>query len=474
MSLRTRLVLGALCALALALVTADLLVYRAMRQQLVERLDLSLRDARLPFGPARDGRGGKENGSTVDGQRGDDSVFVRIRSAAGGLERSAPATLADGTTASPRLPLVIDTPVLTDDPDGAAAFFEAPSVEAGGPRFRVKASRFANGDELVVAAPLTDVTDTLRRLRVAEAGVSLAALVAGGSIALVLVTLALRPLRRVEAAAGAVADGDLARRAALPPGRSEVAQLGATFDTMVDRLTDALDKRAQTEERLRRFVADGAHELRTPIAAVSAYAELIERGASERPADLARAVRGIRAESARLGVLVEDLLVLARHDAATSRTEPLEVVSIVADAAAAAQAIDPAWPVSIVAAEPVDTVGDADGLRRALDNLLGNVRTHTPAGTRTTVSVTRRADTGRVRIVVADDGPGIDSDGREHAFERFWRADTSRTRVSGGAGLGLAIVAAIVEGQGGTASIDDTVATGTTIVLDLPVRDGDS
>ena len=194
----------------------------------------------------------------------------------------------------------------------------------------MKVSRFTNGEQLVVAAPLTDVTDTLRRLRLVEAGVSLAALLAGGSIALALVTLALRPLRRVEAAAGAVAAGDLARRAALPPGRSEVAQLGATFDTMVDRLTDALDERAKTEERLRRFVADGAHELRTPIAALSAYAELIERGACDRPADLARAVTGIRTECARLGVLVEDLLVLARHDAATTRTKPLEVVSIVA------------------------------------------------------------------------------------------------------------------------------------------------
>ena len=456
----------------MALTAADVLVYRSMRQHLVERLDRSLREARLPFGRDRRDAGGRGGGPTGGTPRADDEVFVRIRST-DGSERSVPATFVDGSTASPRLPAVIDTPVATDDPDGPAVFFEAPAAEPGGPRFRVKASRFANGDQLVVAAPLTDVTDTLGRLRLLEAGVSLAALLAGGATALVLVTLALRPLRRVEAAAGAVADGDLARRAALPPGRSEVAQLGQAFDTMVDRLTDALDQRARSEQRLRRFVADGAHELRTPVAAVGAYAELIERGASERPVDLARAVRGIRAESARLGVLIEDLLVLARHDDAASRTEPLEVVSVVAEAVASARAIGPAWPVSIVAAAPVDTVGDPAGLRRAIDNLLANVRTHTPPGTRTTISVTRRSE-GRVRIAVADDGPGIDPAGREHAFERFWRADASRTRASGGAGLGLAIVAAIAEANGGSASIDDGAATGTTVVLDLPVRDADA
>lgn len=355
-----------------------------------------------------------------------------------------------------------------DAPSGSVRRFDAPAVEPGGPGYRVKAVKLGTGDTLVIASPDTALRDTLARLRTVELAVSAAALVVGALLTFAVVTFALAPLRRVEHAAADVSAGDLAVRAGLGPGRSEIAQLGQAFDTMVDRLTTALDERTRAEARVRQFVADGAHELRTPVAAVAAYAELIERGASTRPEDLGRAVRGIRAESARLADLVEDLLVLARLDVGrTDRREPVELVSITAEAVAASNAIGPEWPAVLHADGPVDTMGDADALRRALDNLLANVRTHTPPGTRATVRVSRH-DTDRARVVVTDDGPGLAADERERAFERFWRADVSRTRASGGAGLGLAIVAAIIEGHDGRATMPES-SGGVTVVLDLPI-----
>ena len=455
MSLRLRLVAVALLVTLAALAVADVIVYRVMRGHLVERLDRSLREAQLPLGR------GTDRGPAPA------AVFVQLRAADGTIERSVPAPLPDGTAASPRLPAAIDAPVGDIGGTGAAAFFDAPAVEPDGPDFRVKAVEGTDGRQLIIAAPLTEVQSTLATLRRAELAVTGVASLLAVVATWLLVGLGLRPLRRVERAATAIAGGDLDRRAGLAGATTEIGRVGASFDTMVDRLTGALDERARTEEHLRRFVADAAHELRTPIAAVSAYAELIERGAADHPDDLERAVRGITAESARLGALVEDLLMLARLDEAVEHAGPVELVGIAAEAVAAARAIGPAWPVTLHAAMPVDTTGHASQLRRAIDNLLANVRTHTPPGTACTVTVDV-AD-GQARVTVADAGPGLPPELAERAFERFWRADPARTRASGGAGLGLSIVAAIAAGHRGTAALRATPGGGTTVVLTLPM-----
>jgi two-component system OmpR family sensor kinase len=243
---------------------------------------------------------------------------------------------------------------------------------------------------------------------------------------------------------------------------------------MLARIESAFAERDATErdlraseERMRHFVADASHELRTPLAAVSAFAELFERGADHNAADLGRVMSGIRAESGRMKALLEDLLLLARLDEGRPiEREPVELVGLAAEAAQTAQTIAAAWPVRLDAEQPVETMGDHDRLRQVLDNLLVNVRTHTPAGPSTTIRLSRRDDLAVVEV--ADDGPGLDPEQAAQVFERFYRADPSRSRAHGGAGLGLAIVAAIVTAHGGQVGAGPAPGGGAVFTIRLP------
>ena len=204
---------------------------------------------------------------------------------------------------------------------------------------------------------------------------------------------------------------------------------------MLARIEASFRAQEASERKLRRFVADASHELRTPLSAVRAYAELYDRGAAERPDDLERSMRGISRESERMSVLVDDLLLLARlDDGRPLEREPVRLDDVVGEAVETAQTVDPERPIELHA-EPAVVVGDRDRLRQIVDNLLANVRAHTPPGTPASVSVTRR--NGTAEIAVADSGPGLDEEHLEHVFERFYRADPSRARASGGVGLGL-------------------------------------
>jgi two-component system OmpR family sensor kinase len=203
---------------------------------------------------------------------------------------------------------------------------------------------------------------------------------------------------------------------------------------------------------------------------VSAYAELFDRGANVRPDDLGRVMTGIRAETARMGDLVEDLLLLARLDEGRPlEQEPVELVTVAAQAVDASRAVGPQWPMQLDAVHPVEVMGDAARLRQVFDNLLGNVRAHTPPGTATTVRLFEVGD--EAIIEVADNGPGLDSDHASRVFERFYRVEASRSREHGGAGLGLAIVASLVEAMGGTISVSSKVGEGTTFSIRLPAAD---
>jgi two-component system OmpR family sensor kinase len=256
--------------------------------------------------------------------------------------------------------------------------------------------------------------------------------------------------------------------------RTEVGRLARALNVMLGRIQAAFAERDATEnelraseERMRHFVADASHELRTPLAAVSAYAELFERGADRKEADLGRVMRGIRSESGRMKALVEDLLLLARLDEGRPMArEPVELVGLAAEAMQTARAVGADWPVHLDAATPVETTGDRDRLRQVLDNLLVNVRTHTAAGTTTTIRLSR--SDGRAVVEVADDGPGLDAEQAARVFERFYRADPSRSRAHGGAGLGLAIVKAIVTAHGGEVSAGAAPGGGALFTVRLP------
>jgi two-component system OmpR family sensor kinase len=237
---------------------------------------------------------------------------------------------------------------------------------------------------------------------------------------------------------------------------------------MLTQIEHAFAERAASEERLRRFVADASHELRTPLSAVQAYAELFERGARERPDDLARAMAGIERESQRMGGLVDDLLLLARLDQGRPlQSKTVDLTAIASEALEAARALEPERPLALEAPQPVLLEGDPERLRQVVDNLLANVRAHTAPGSPATIRVVRH--TGRALVEVADSGSGLDDEQVAHVFERFYRGDSSRSRDGGGSGLGLAIVAAIAEAHGGEAGVRSVPGSGATFTVSLPL-----
>ena len=472
MSLRGRLLLAVGVVALVALAVADLVTYSALRSFLYDRTDQTLEGAQNALQRALDPRRPPGPATVAALAPG---TYVEIRDAAGNV-LGATQIGRGGRTLAPDLPDDIGSfeQVSFERPSRT---FTVGSTTPGGPDFRVRATALRNGGVLVLALPLDDVIATLDRLVRIELAVTAAALLAATAVGWWLVRLGLQPLADVEATAVAIANGDLDRRVPGEDNRTEVGRLARALNVMLARIQEAFAARDATEaelrrseERLRRFVADASHEMRTPLAAVSAYAELFDRGASTRPKDLARVMTGIRAETGRMGELVEDLLLLARLDEGRPlERQPVELVSLVADAVDAATAVGPEWPVRLEAGEPVEVVGDERRLRQVIDNLLANVRNHTPAGTSSTVRVA--VDGDDAVVTVDDDGPGLTPDQAARVFERFYRVESSRARQqgSGGTGLGLAIVAAITAAHGGTARAGTSPSGGASFTIRLPL-----
>jgi two-component system OmpR family sensor kinase len=328
---------------------------------------------------------------------------------------------------------------------------------------------------LVIAAPLANVDSTLHRLLLIELLVTIAVLAAMTAIGLWVIRAALRPLDAMGKTAAAIAAGDLSRRVEPATERTEVGRLGLALNGMLENIEESATERDRSlraleasEAKLRRFVADASHELRTPLAAVRAYAELFSRGAATRPDDLERSMDGIRRESERMSVLVEDLLLLAHLDEGRPlEREPVALDDVVAESVETERMLEPERPLETELAQATVT-GDRDRLRQVVDNLFANVRAHTPPEAPLSVKVEH--DGSEAVLSVADSGPGMDAETLEHAFERFYRADPSRARASGGAGLGLAIVAAVVEAHGGTVAIESEPGAGTTFRVRLPAE----
>jgi len=327
-------------------------------------------------------------------------------------------------------------------------YFTAGAIGNGSFHYRVLAQPLGDDGTLVVAIPLTDVGATLDRLVRIESLVALAVLVALGAVSWWTVRRELAPLRRIEATAGAIAAGDLSQRVDVVDERTEVGRLGRSLNAMLVQIERAFAERTASEARLRRFLADASHELRTPLTSIRGYSELFRRGADARPDDLATSMRRIEEESARMGVLVDELLLLARLDQGRALArEPVDLARIAEDAVADARAVAPDRTIAI----ETDGVGPIEGddlrLREVAANLLSNAVDHTPDGSPIEV---RLADEGEdVRFEVRDHGDGLPAEERAAVFEPFYRSDPSRARHAGGVGLGLAIVAAIVAAHGG-------------------------
>lgn len=464
MSLRGRLLVAVGAVALIALGAADVATYSALRSFLYARVDQSLEVAHRPLADALLGfpRPPPGIGALASG------VFLQVRDASGHV-------LAEGAHRRPGRPPL--TPQLPPEIAGVTAsealFFTAGPSELGGPPFRVRASAFPDGTQLIVAVPLDETLATLRRLLAIEVAVTVGALVTAALLGWWLVRIGLRPLSEVESTAAAISDGDLDRRVPGDDSPTEVGRLARALNKMLGRIQDAFAARDATEaelreseERLRRFVADASHELRTPLTAVAGYAELFDRGAGEHPEDLPRVIAGIRSETGRMGALVEDMLLLARLDEGRPLEQrPVDLVAVAGEAVHAARAVGADWHVRLDAERPVEVVGDHIRLRQVIDNLLANVRAHTPKGTSAVVRISER--NGDAIIEVSDHGPGLpDNPGR--LFERFYRADASRSREHGGAGLGLAIVAGIVKAHGGRVDARAGADGGATFIVRLP------
>ncbi len=499
MSLRLRLLLAVGAIAIVALVVADFATYSALRSSLYNQVDQELALQRPHFvgdaatgtvacpspesnfgnaaavgnsgpGPGPGGAGGGQGFPNLFGISYI-SVVNQASSVVSGLE--CPAYVGNHPY-RPQLPSPITG--FSSQADGEqVAYFTTSSIAPGGPDFRVRAVKLSGGNVLVQAQALGDQTSTLHTLFLTELAVTAAALV----LALVggwwLVRLGLRPLEDVEATAESIAAGNLDQRVPGAEQSTEVGRLARALNVMLERIQSAFSARLasearlkESEQHLRQFVADASHELRTPIAAVSAYAELFERGGAEHVDDLPRIVSGIRTETARMDRLVNDLLTLARLDEGIPMEQaPVELVALISDAVRTATAVGPEWPVRFWASRPVEVTGDTDRLRQVIDNLLGNVRAHTPPGTTTTVRVDEVGD--QAEIEVRDSGPGMPDEEARRVFERFYRADPARSRTSGGSGLGLSIVAAIVAAHGGTVSARSSPGEGMAVTVRIPL-----
>ncbi|MGZ5213670.1 MAG: sensor histidine kinase [Actinomycetota bacterium] len=474
MTLRVRLTAALVILVAVGLVVSDVATYTALRSYLVDRIDQQLRSSPRPvlFALSQPGLPGTGPGPDGSDQMLPEGTYGVILNPSGDSVGDPVVFDYGGTALSPP-----DLPANIAGGTVQEPSFLSVKAAGGGPGYRAAAYRITDGSTLVVAIPLTELSNTLRRFSFIAGAVTLAVLATMAILSLFTVRRGLRPLEQIEQTAEAIAAGDLSRRVEEVDPRTEVGRLGVSLNVMLGRIEEAMDERRASEEALRRFLADASHELRTPLTSIRGYAELFRRGAADDPGDTALAMRRIEQEGERMGVLVEDLLFLARAGQGRPiEHEPVDLVHVAADAVHDAGAVHPSRAIELEAPGELTVPGDEGRLRQVLANLLSNALTHTPVGTPVTVGV--RSAGGWAEIEVSDRGPGLTADEAAHVFEPFYRADPARGRVrvdeepdaGKGTGLGLAIVAAIAEAHGGSANVTDHPGGGATFTIRLPVE----
>jgi two-component system OmpR family sensor kinase len=335
-------------------------------------------------------------------------------------------------------------------------------------RYRAYVETASNGDILVLAAPLDDIDSILARLTYLELGVT-------GGVTLIVVLASwlvvrrgLRPLERMGRTARSIVASDLSKRVTPANDKTEVGRLGLALNTMLAQLEQAFAERAANEQRLRHFVSDASHELRTPLTSMRGYAELLRHNPDMDREDIVLAMRRLEDESKRMGILVDDLLLLARLDQGRPLERgPVDLEALVVDASADARAAAPGRTITSQVSAPLVVEGDEFRLRQALANVVRNAIVHTPAGT--PIDVELHAEGERAVLEVIDHGAGIPPGHGDRIFERFHRANPERSGDQGGSGLGLSIAAAIVAAHSGRISAHETEGGGATFRVELPL-----
>jgi two-component system OmpR family sensor kinase len=487
-SLRARLIGGLLAVTAVGLLAVGAITYTEQRSFLLSRIDQQLHSLQAPVnrglqerginvpgydaaalvgggpsGDSRDGRGGPVGPGGGPGARPAD-----LPPGTYGQRRDGTGKVVGGTFFNTFGQTAVPVPVLPKTIKVGKVF----TVSTGGSddlHYRVLAKlTHDQPGTTVIAIPMQSVDATLSRL------VGVEAAVIGGVLLLIafggwwLVRLGLRPLDRMGETADAIAGGELSKRVEPATEKTEVGRLGLALNHMLGRLEGAFAERQASEDRLRNFIADASHELRTPLSSIRGYAELVRMGAAADPADRDKAINRIEAEAKRMGVLVEDLLTLARLDELPDAVrQDVDVTRLASDAVDDARAVDPERVIELHANGPAHVTGDPHQLRQVLANLVRNALVHTPPGT--AIEVGAVANGKNVKLSVSDHGPGLPTDSADSLFERFWRSEGGRTQGKAGAGLGLAIVAAIVDAHGGTVQAGNADGGGAQFVVELPV-----
>jgi two-component system OmpR family sensor kinase len=337
----------------------------------------------------------------------------------------------------------------------------------GQPDIRALAQMLPTGmGSVIVADSLEKVDKTLSQLRFLFLILGLIALITIAMAARWIIALGLKPLEAVEDTAEAIAAGDLSARLPAAKPDTEVGRLTTSLNTMLARIEESFTARVESENKLRRFVADASHELRTPLTAIRGFAELHRQGAVVGEEKTKELINRIEKESVRMSSLVEDLLLLARLDQSRELAkEPVDLNTLITEAVASARAAGPNHPIEIkLEASEIFVLGDSQRIHQVIANLLANARAHTPNGTE--ISITAMQGVSETTIAVSDKGPGLSKADQDRIFERFYRADPSRVRNSGeGSGLGLSIVDAVMKAHGGYVSVKSEIGQGATFTL---------
>ncbi|MEW2518521.1 sensor histidine kinase [Actinacidiphila alni] len=496
LSLRSRLVLLSLVLVLLALVVSDTVVLGTVRGQQVQRVDQQLQRYGEPLA-RRLGTDGVPAPRYVRPGTGSPrpwlpSQFVVAFAAADGtvsdqfrlpVSAGDPRPLwpdMDAATLRARLGKPFD--VASDHGGGRWRVLIEPVTAAGATTGSTRTTRTSGGAlpaGVVVAASLDDVSSTAEHLRTAF-------LLIGGAVVALLgiagwfaVRAGLRPLRRIETTAAEIAAGrPLSHRMPAASPRTEAGRLSTALNGMLAQIESAFAARAESEQQMRRFVADAGHELRTPLAGIRGFAELYRMGALPDEADVKRTMARIESEAVRLGGLVEDLLTLVRADEQRPlQLAPMDLRTLAVDALHDTTALDPSRAVSLTgpgpgtAPGPAPVLGDEARLRQVVANLVGNAVAHTPAGTPIRIGVGTVG--GHGVLEVADSGAGLAPEQAARVFERFYRVDASRSRhAGGGAGLGLSICASLVAAHRGYVELDTAPGRGALFRIRLPSADG--
>lgn len=462
MSLRARLMAG-MAVVAFVLIFAAVVITRTTETYLVDRLDTQLADAGIParaFDFARRfPQSGSSNGSSFQSLN---ALYIAHVEGGELTVLNAPQD-SSGDAVLPRISAA--RAVKAGRPQSSHDF--SVGTTSGSGRMRVRVVESFDGTTIVLGLSLRDVDASVHRLVLVEIIATASVISILGLVTFWALRLGVRPIKQMTVTATAIAAGDLSQRVTESKQGTEARELGDALNTMMARIEHAFDQRAASEARLRQFVADASHELRTPVTTIRGYAELYRHGGLEGTDDLALAMRRTEQESVRMASLVDDLLLLAHLDEGRPLARsPVDLGVLAVDAAADARAVAPDRAIEADVTEGVTVEGDEDRLRQVLANLVGNALVHSPDQAPITVRVARLGS--RAVVEVHDDGPGIPQDLVPRAFERFSRADASRSRGAGGAGLGLAIVKAIVEAHGGWVSLGSAAGEGTTVRVELP------